>query len=789
MQFSKHSRNAQKMNNSWTHPTCLCVLACALFFHSTRVRSGETVEKPLFTILFTAESHAALLPCDCPLQPLGGVARRATLIAQYRKRGPVLLLDGGGFAAGGIYDEDSNGDPERDKLRTRRMCEAMRLMKYDAVVLGPAEAYMFKSGGDAPAPILCNVPHVIEFEGQKVKVIGMSEPELKLASIASVEAEPKTNDTLEIVVSRLGEESSAEIASLGKMHLALCAGRKSSQRDSWKVGASTLINFDYQARNLIVIEVFPSKSPTTRFDFVVRQEPLDRSVPDDPEIAALLAPHMQALKEKGKRVIDIEYWMMPDCPGCKLSRPEVEALQKNLEGRARIVPHWVVELQDDKLSSLHGDAELNEARTQILIEKYYPEKIWPWLDWRAKNPSAPWESGAAALDILPARIRQSLDANEADPLLRAEFTLAERRHIRATPSLIVSNRAYDGTLDRAHLLGALCAALDSPKPAACKDAPACFSDSECRQRGFNARCADAGTPQARCDFTPAKKIPALVLFDELALASSHERIMEALLADLPGIDFTLVKFSSPSGVDLARQAKVSRLPAFFLDPGAATEKGFQSTLKGIAREVTVRLDDADRHWLLLREDRNGVGANRIAARERTKGRADLFVSRFSKNGEEALETALDCAASPEAVGLKLELHDVLYWKTTGSAGQPQQLAAPNGIAELEEAARASAVRLSAPERLAAYLRERGNKRGSSYWDVALKKAGLNTEKIRALAEEPSAEVLRALEADATFLKNLDAGGDIVLLAENCELIPIASRKDLKHILERIAARK
>ena len=73
--------------------------------------------------------------------------------------------------------------------------------------------------------------------------------------------------------------------------------------------------------------------------------------------------------------------------------------------------------------------------------------------------------------------------------------------------------------------------------------------------------------------------------------------------------------------------------------------------------------------------------------------------------------------------------------------------------------------------------------------MALKKAGLNTEKIRALAEEPSAEVLRALEADATFLKNLDAGGDIVLLAENCELIPVASRKDLKHILERIAARK
>src|SRR5450755_3548119 len=88
--------------------------------------------KPLFTILFTAEAHAALLPCDCPLQPLGGVARRATLIKRYRERGPVLLVDAGGWAAGGLYDEDSDGDPKRDALRTALMVQAMEAMKYDA---------------------------------------------------------------------------------------------------------------------------------------------------------------------------------------------------------------------------------------------------------------------------------------------------------------------------------------------------------------------------------------------------------------------------------------------------------------------------------------------------------------------------------------------------------------------------------------------------------------------------------------------------------------------------------
>ena len=109
---------------------CLCLSTCL---------AAEAESKPLFTILYTAEAHAALLPCDCPLQPLGGVARRATVIKRFRERGPVLLLDGGGWAAGGLYDEDSDGEPERDALRTRLMRDAMRVMKYDRTALGPGE--------------------------------------------------------------------------------------------------------------------------------------------------------------------------------------------------------------------------------------------------------------------------------------------------------------------------------------------------------------------------------------------------------------------------------------------------------------------------------------------------------------------------------------------------------------------------------------------------------------------------------------------------------------------------
>ena len=743
-------------------------MVLALFVTTRIVHAAESDPKPLFTILYTAESHAALLPCDCPLQPLGGVARRATLIKRFRERGPVLLLDGGGWAAGGIYDEDSDGETERDKLRTQLMSDAMRLMKYDGMFSETGEAVQTKVGT------------------QTIKIMSVT---LNMTPIVG----PLSEIPLVIYLSRLGEEDADKhtlaARALGDV-VVFNAGRKSSQRISWRVGNSLLVNFDYQAHNLVVVEVFPAKPESgARFDFRVRLEPLGKDIPDDPEIAKLLAPHLDELRKKGKKRIEIEYWMMPDCPGCKLARPELQAIAKDLAGRVDIVPHWVVEKRGDELSSLHGDEELNEARVQALIAKYYPERIWDWLEWRAGHRDA-WTVGAEKLGLLPARIEQALNAKEANALLLADIELSERRRVHATPSLVIANRLYDSEIDRPHLLGALCGSLEEPKPACCKDAPACFFDAQCRTRGFVAKCVDAGTPKARCDTSkPAVKIPATILVDNDALASNQDKILEALIGDLPGLDYALVDAVSPEGKLLAERTKVTRLPTYLLDPIATTEDGYKGSVGRVAREISFRDEHgADKKMLLLREDQFGVGSNRILARPRIKGRADLFVSRFSKNGQEALETALECAASREAAGLILVLHDALYFKPAEDGAKPQ-LAAKNGIAEVEESARAMAVRLIAPEKLNAYLLERGKKRGSSYWDAPLKVVGVDAEKVRALADGPSVDVLQKLEEEALLLKSLDAGGEIVLLAENCELISIVSRKDLRQMLERIASRK
>ena len=85
------------------------------------------------TILFTGQTHAMLYTCSCPIETDGGVMRRASLIKSLRKQNPeALLIDSGGFFAGGLLDEYT-ANVDLDRQRTEINLKAMSLMRYDAV--------------------------------------------------------------------------------------------------------------------------------------------------------------------------------------------------------------------------------------------------------------------------------------------------------------------------------------------------------------------------------------------------------------------------------------------------------------------------------------------------------------------------------------------------------------------------------------------------------------------------------------------------------------------------------
>lgn len=110
---------------------------CAFgLFNLAFSQSGPSKE---ITLIYTGDTHAMLYPCNCPVQPDGGISRRATLIKQLRKSHPnSLVLDSGSFFAGGLLDEYSQ-NTELDKKRNLVNLKALQLMNYDALNIAEDE--------------------------------------------------------------------------------------------------------------------------------------------------------------------------------------------------------------------------------------------------------------------------------------------------------------------------------------------------------------------------------------------------------------------------------------------------------------------------------------------------------------------------------------------------------------------------------------------------------------------------------------------------------------------------
>ncbi len=106
---------------------CLCLVSCSFAYNGS------------LDIIYTGETHAMIYPCSCPIEPDGGIARRATLVKELRSKNPdSLLLDSGGFFGGGLMDTYTQ-NTQLDKERTLINLEAIELMQYDAVAVGDDE--------------------------------------------------------------------------------------------------------------------------------------------------------------------------------------------------------------------------------------------------------------------------------------------------------------------------------------------------------------------------------------------------------------------------------------------------------------------------------------------------------------------------------------------------------------------------------------------------------------------------------------------------------------------------
>ncbi|MCM8784149.1 MAG: hypothetical protein NC818_05205 [Candidatus Omnitrophica bacterium] len=105
--------------------------------------------------------------------------------------------------------------------------------------------------------------------------------------------------------------------------------------------------------------------------------------------------------------------------------------------------HYLVNLKEGKLDALHGLRELNENRRRVVIQKYWPNKLFDYLLLRDKYS---YRQAIRTLGIGYAELKEKLV--EADKLLLQDYQYAKELNIHASPTFLWQNKFLISSLEQ-----------------------------------------------------------------------------------------------------------------------------------------------------------------------------------------------------------------------------------------------------------------------------------------------------------------------------------------------------
>src|SRR5260221_6607619 len=147
-----------------------------------------------FTLFYTAEVHGTVEPCGCTSDPLGDVARYASVVRAARKAGEVLLVDAGGLSSpeGGAAPRERAGNELRARFLANELgklgLRAVGLADTDLAAGTKAVRPARLATNLAPTPGLASAPSMLQaVNGVRVGVVGVVDP--AVAAAAGTKAE------------------------------------------------------------------------------------------------------------------------------------------------------------------------------------------------------------------------------------------------------------------------------------------------------------------------------------------------------------------------------------------------------------------------------------------------------------------------------------------------------------------------------------------------------------------------------------------------------------------------
>jgi len=264
------------------------------------------------TILYSGETHAMLYPCNCPIEPDGGVSRRGTLVKYIRKDTPnVLLVDSGGFFAGGLTDEYTQ-NTELDMLRSRISLKTMELMQYDAVTIADDEfnfGRKFLEDNIAKTKLHFlsanmksdrTLPYIVKEVGNvKIGIIGVTSLSARQKSdgLEFSQAQPAVKQAVSelkgkgvnliLLLSHLGEDQDLRlIQDIDGIDIVISGHSRTKEEISTKINQTIILRPSWQGRRLGRLSLTIENNRITKYK--ADQLRLSDKLKDDPDIQNIL---------------------------------------------------------------------------------------------------------------------------------------------------------------------------------------------------------------------------------------------------------------------------------------------------------------------------------------------------------------------------------------------------------------------------------------------------------------------------------------------------------------------
>ncbi len=269
-----------------------------------------------FLIAWNYDTSGYLEPCGCSAHQLGGLARRATRLAELRKDRSVFAIEGArNFEEGGEFR----------LFKSEIMVKSLNAMDYDAMMLGLQEARHGRSGMQrvvdaATFPVFsanlkadgASWPKTVvveEIAGTRLAVTGASEPALVDFDLPEGVGFEDPLTALEKVIAGVRESADLVVVCLegrtpwvenlmehfaGRVDLFLTGDMKGitllsktqiTERLTFQEDPPLLNNLA-QGRYLGLVEVEPKRG---RYAFSGKNDPLEDTLADDPEIMEIMS--------------------------------------------------------------------------------------------------------------------------------------------------------------------------------------------------------------------------------------------------------------------------------------------------------------------------------------------------------------------------------------------------------------------------------------------------------------------------------------------------------------------